>query len=371
MGTWGPARTMAGPRTLALGAREPTGMRSKPMNCRTLSRVGVLSAAAALGLLTVGLQAETSAVEISAPVLGYVYDPGTQNIRVVTGVPGAATLDGTVATGATFTRAWVHSASETAVGIAKNGAVAVASWGGAVESSVLATELGTVDLVSFSRSGSYVVIAGGGVAEVWTSLGANPERVAKLSPQGGITAVAVNDSGETAVGTGAGQLLVYANGSSSVAATGTRDSRSGRRDGTVSTTGSSWNAIAYLPGGDDLVAADGTAVIKVSNASTAPSREALATLSQDVTALGVSLDGTMIVAAAGETLTMLAGGSAASVEAGFAVNGLASLSGNAVFDLLSPDSVPVTILDADSSPARVIEIPGQTNSLQLNGGLAQ
>ncbi len=337
------------------------------MNCRTISRIGALSLGAALGLLPAGLVAETSAVEISAPVLGYVYDPGAQNIRVVTGVPGAATLDGAVATGVSFTRAWVHSGSETAVGIAKNGAVMTASWDGAAQSSVLGTKLGAVELASFSGSGAFVVIAGGGVAEVWTSLGATPELVATLAPQGSITAVAVNDRGDAAVGTGSGQLLVYANGDSAVVAKGSRDARTGRRDGNVTTTGSSWNAIAYLPGGTDLVASDGTLVVRINDAATAPSRQGLATLADDVTALGVSLDGTKVVAATGKTLTVLQGGSAASVEAGFAVNGLSRLSGNAVFALLSADLAPVTMLDADSSPARVIEIPGQTNI----GGIAQ
>lgn len=183
-----------------------------------------LIATAVLTVASGAVYAQPAGPQLSAPELGFIYDASAQNIRKISGVPGAASLDGAVALDVTFTSAWVHSASQTAVGIAKSGEITGAGWSGeAPVAAALESNLDGLTLASFSRSGGFVVLSDGESVELWTGIGGEAALADAFSPAGGVLAVAVNNAGTVAVATGAGQIVVSAGDSSVVAASGSGD----------------------------------------------------------------------------------------------------------------------------------------------------
>src|SRR5579862_8060345 len=90
---------------------------------------------------------------IRVPSLGYVFDDNSKAIRMVSGVPGAASLDSAVAGAISLDSAFVNSRAQLAIANAKDGGVMLVRWNGAPQVTSLGSSLSHVSMAAFNRSG--------------------------------------------------------------------------------------------------------------------------------------------------------------------------------------------------------------------------
>jgi len=295
--------------------------------------------------------AQPPSPSMSVPLLGYVFDGNAKAIRLISGVPGAASLDDVVPTNISLDSAFVHSRARAAIANTKEGSMALIQWSGTPQVVGLTTSLGRVTQVGFSLSGDRAAITDGASVEVWSGLAANPTKTARFTPHGGVTAVAMNPDGLVAAATGTGAIVLLGAKTQQVAA------------------GGEWTGLAFLPNGTDLLATDGAAqtLMLIRNARTDAATSVVLSLDQEPDALAVSADGSMAaVASPGSvTLVSLAGGHATSVSCNCQAAHFDRLEGNLVLHMADTQSGSELLLDADASEARVMSL------FSLNGGSAQ
>src|SRR4029077_21125410 len=87
--------------------------------------------------------------QMSVPVLGYVFDGNAKAIRMISGVPGAASLDDIVPANASLDSGFVHSRARVAIANTKQGWVALIQWSGPPQVIALTTSLGRVAQAGF------------------------------------------------------------------------------------------------------------------------------------------------------------------------------------------------------------------------------
>jgi hypothetical protein len=289
--------------------------------------------------------------QMSVPLLGYVFDGNAKAIRLISGVPGAASLDDIVPTNVSLDSGFVHSRARVAIANTKEGSVVLIQWSGTPQSVGLTTSLGRVTQVGFSMSGDSAAITDGASVEVWSGLGANPTRTAAFTPGRGVTAVAMNQDGLVAAATGAGAIVLLGAKTRQVAA------------------GGEWTSLAFLPNGTDLLAADAEAqnLMLIRNAQTDAAVSVVLSLHQELDALAVAADGTMAAALSPGSVTFvsLAGGPATSISCHCQAAHFDRLEGNLVLHMADTQSGSDFLLDADAAQARVMSL------FSLNGGSAQ
>ncbi|BDC51893.1 hypothetical protein F183_A42080 [Bryobacterales bacterium F-183] len=141
-------------------------------------------------LACLALPALAQQVRFEVPRLGYVYDAEAKAVRAVSGVPGAAVLEGTVSQGS-LDRAWVSS-----LGFA----VAQAKQGGSARLLNFETGTDTVlgDVQSAALSGRFAAVANRSSLEIWDAQSASRTTRLDLS---GVRAVAVSPDGQQALAT--------------------------------------------------------------------------------------------------------------------------------------------------------------------------
>jgi hypothetical protein len=158
-------------------------------------------------LLLFGVVAAAQQARFSAPVLGYVYDPGARALRVISGVPGAATLE----------EALVSDLDETWVAPARHYAISndlrIIAWSQGVSETRLPSPQSIAKQVTFSPSGSFSAIAFGTELEVWAGLPENPRLAAKTATDPDAV-IAVADDGT--VRSGSYKSIVFLAGSQDV-----------------------------------------------------------------------------------------------------------------------------------------------------------
>ena len=288
---------------------------------------------------------------MSLPSLGYVFDDNAKAIRLISGVPGAASLDAAVSAGTSLDSAFVHSRAQLAIANGKDGGVALIQWTGALQMTALSSALSRVTLVAFSRSGDWAAISDGTTVEVWSAVTGTPAAGATFNPDGGVTALAINDSGTVAA----------ANGSGSVVLAGDNPR--------VLASGGSWTALAFLPNGNDLLAADGagqtlTMIQDVQNAAAA---SVVLSVSEKPGALAISADGSQAALGLADNVTVvnLASGAASSIACGCRAARFDLLLGNLVARIIDAQTGSQLLLDGDSAQPRIASLP------ELNLGVAQ
>jgi hypothetical protein len=291
--------------------------------------------------------AQPPSPSISLPSLGYVYDDNSKAIRQISGVPGAASLDTTVPSGTSLNSAFVHSRAQLAIANAKDGGVALVQWTGTPQVTAISSALSHVTLAAFSRSGDGAAISDGTTVEVWSgltnTLTNTPALGATFTPDGGVTAVAINDSG----------TVVAANGSGSVVLLGD--------NARVLATGGAWTALVFLPNGNDLLAADGagqtlTLIQDVQNTAAA---SVVLTVSEKPGALAVSGDGSLAALGLADNVTIvnLASGAANSIACGCQAARFDLLVGNLVARIIDAQTGSELLLDGDSAQPRIGSLP--------------
>ena len=287
---------------------------------------------------------------MSMPSLGYIFDDNSKAIRLISGVPGAASLDSSVATGS-LDSAFVHSRARVAIANAKDGGVTLVRWSGTSQSNVLSSALSRVTLAAFSRSGDWAAISDGTTLEVWSGLTTTPIQSASFNPDGGVTAVAINDSSVVAAGNASGAVMLLGDNTRMLA------------------SGGSWTGLAFLPNGNDLLALDSAAqaltlIRDVQN--TAVSSVVLSVIEKPG-ALVVSTDGSQAALGLADNVTVvsLPGGAATSIACSCQTARFDLLEGNLVARIIDANTGSQLLLDADSAQPRIESLP------ELNLGAAQ
>jgi hypothetical protein len=288
---------------------------------------------------------------ISLPSLGYVYDDNSKAIRQISGVPGAASLDTAVLAGTSLNSAFVHSRAQLAIANAKDGGVALVQWASTPQVTAISSALSQVTLAAFSRSGDGAAISDGTTVEVWSGLTSTAALGGTFNPDGGVTALAITDSGTVAAANGSGSVVLLGD------------------NARVLATGGAWTALAFLPNGNDLLAADGagqtlTLIQDVQNTAAA---SVVLTVGEKPGALAVSGDGSQAALGLADNVTIvnLASGAANSIACGCQAARFDLLVGNLVARIIDAQTGSELLLDADSAQPRIASLP------DLNLGVAQ
>ena len=288
---------------------------------------------------------------MSMPSLGYVFDDNSKAIRQISGVPGAASLDGAVAAGTSLDSGFVHSRARVAIANAKDGGVTLVRWTGTPQVTALGSSLSRVTLATFSRSGDSAAISDGTTLEVWSGLTGNPVQGATFNPDGGVTAMAINDSGLVAAGNGSGSVMLLGDNARVLAG------------------GGSWTGLAFLPNGNDLLAMDSAAqsLTLIQDVQNTAASSVVLSVTQKPGALAVSSDGSEAALGLADSVTVvnLAGGAATSIACSCQTARFDLLEGNLVARIIDGQTGSQFLLDADSAQPRIGSLP------ELNLGVAQ
>lgn len=153
--------------------------------------------------LLTAVVAAAQAPRLSTPVLGYVFDRGSQSIRGVIGVPGSAGADLALPLEESLPSAFVNPALGIAVGTGKSGGVLVVRWGdGGITGQVTLTPaIGAPSRVAFPRGSDRALLISTAGAELIAGLSGTPASLWSCSAEtlGGIPVRgAVSDDGDLA-----------------------------------------------------------------------------------------------------------------------------------------------------------------------------
>jgi hypothetical protein len=296
----------------------------------------------------------------TGPKVGYVWDAASQSLRPLQGVAGASIVGLATVSAPAQGPGYIATASSGVSGSAlfldaSGGIYQSALTGGALTR--IAMLPGATSLL-LSNSGSYALVLGksaSGVffAESISGLPATPSvRSLNVSSLPAILGGAASDTGTVAIASGSGSR-----GVSVVAFVG---QSAGAQVGTMEAFG----GLQFVPGSDELVAADGAsgAITAISHVNATPST-AIISQAGGITA-PVGLDVTsnsrwvVVANAKGDVLRIdLTGVTAATMaHCSCAPSQVVALSGNTVH-LVTSGAGPLWIVDAGNAAPRVLFVP--------------
>lgn len=300
--------------------------------------------------------------QVSGPVAGYVF--GGAALRPIAGVPGGATLGEALDLGLAASDAAISPRLDSAIVTASDGSLRLFRLGGhsATEVSWNGVSRGPARVV-YSPSGMAAAIYASGRVQIVSGLpnspllafaaelGSYPVRPARQSANVAPQAMAVSDDAAWLLVVSEGRVrLLGASGASSVLLEGTRGV-----------------SVAFAPGSHAAAVLNGASAslhrfLDVSAAPSQMQRLPAPGLAEPV-GLAFSADGKFLLAAArtakSVTIFDLAGGGATTLECNCAPTGVARL-GN-MFRLTDAGSGPVWLVDAGTSPARIVFVPALAN----------
>lgn len=279
---------------------------------------------------------------MSVPALGYVFDENARAIRLVSGVPGAAGFDRTIATEIALETAFVQSSGKTAIANAKEGNVALVTWTGEVRVVPIESALSRATLVAFARRGERVAISDGATVEIWDSLRGTPVRTAGFAVEEGIHSLALSEEGVVAIGTRSGTLVTRG------------------PEPRVVLTGASVTGLAFLANGELLAAeAGGRTLLRIRDAASSPASSVVVFLEQEPGAIAASADGEWAAVAVSEDVLSvnLTSGRIRSLGCACRVERFDSLEGNLVLHAVDTRTGARLLLDVGSVEPRAALIP--------------
>jgi hypothetical protein len=296
---------------------------------------------------------------MSAPLLGFVWDPTSSTLRQVDGVPGAALGGAAFLLNPGFTAAAITPNQKVALLTNGTGAVYYVALPPAHLPFALASGLAADVRVAVSPSGENAVVYSPSATSTFviTSLSTFPEvrEVASLAGVTGIFNAIVSDTGT---------LLVARTTASGVSISTTALVAQLTPVAAIGQLG----GMAFLTGTETAVLSDAqnSVLWKVSGIGGPVSLSLLAN-----SADGLSQPGLVAVSLDGKTTWVISGGSSsilqfsltaaghptASLEAPFPITGLARLNGRSVFALQGPPEGALFVLDGDWPAGRIVQIP--------------
>lgn len=300
-----------------------------------------------LGLPALAL-AQGTGPRMSIPALGYVFDENAKAIRLIAGVPGAASFDLPVPTDVTLDSALVYSRGRGAVANTKEGRIALVDWSANPRVTLIESALGSVTLASFSRRGDRVAISDGAVIEVWSDLRGTPVKTAGFSGGENYLSLALSEAGTVAAATRGGSLLLL-----------------GAETRTLA-SGSPVGGLAFHSG--DLLATDAAArtLLRFRDSGGALASSVVAFLEQAPGAVATSSDGRWAALASLDDILIvnLADGSVRPARCSCRVTRFDALEGNLVFHAIDARTGAGLLFDADGFEPRTAAIPAMGGAAQ-------
>jgi hypothetical protein len=297
---------------------------------------------------------------VAGPVAGFVFDGGSQSLRPLLGIAGAATIGDPIASGYQLTAAYVAPRQDSAFGIAAAGSANTSAHYFTLRSATLSEVtieglMAQPERITYSPSGTAAVLYSNGQAQIVTGLPGSPSLAGSLLLRQGAqsihpTSFAVSDDGV---------YLLFAVGSSIQVA-----SQSGGVRGVMAAGAGA--SVAFAPGGsyNAAVAARGTGVVLIQNVPGGASQQTLSADGasfKEVAGLSFSADGTHLFvasAAAQSVVTLDLSGNRIDIACNCTPSELAPM-GN-LFRLNELGSGPLWLADAGSAGPRVVFVPALT-----------
>lgn len=291
------------------------------------------------------------------PQLGFLWSSGEQTLRPILGVPGASQFGTPLAEPGMYLAAAASAQSGEALLEDKSGDLSLMSVSGGTPMPLGGVHVTGVAQVVFSPQGlnAAVFVPGQSTVLLLTGLGGPAQSVGvqALGSGSALSAVAVSDAGQVVGASGAGPATV-------TLLTGSP---------TPVTTLGGLGGIAFLPGGNDLLAMDSqNEVLELisgsasgSSASGAVQRFASSDF-QAPFAVAASADGRLAVVANGADSSVvrvdLSNATAPMrIPCACKVDRLTALAGNAAFALSGPGTTAAWMVDASATTPRTLFIP--------------
>jgi hypothetical protein len=282
--------------------------------------------------------AQVASTELSAPTLGYVFDAEAHSLRVIEGVPGAATVGRTLHLGMAFER----------IDVAPNRRFAVGST--ATSDTLYSLNLdGTVGVAQasempkgagyFSPSGSMLAIALSERVEIWELTAQAMRKLREFSSAGlKVDRIAISDDGGVAIARSGDNLYRLASGEPELLTSGIRE-------------------MEFLRSSQDLVVLDGAhQTLAVWRKADAATSEEWATELIGVSSFALSRDEQSAAVLTEDSVLWIEtrSGNISRMGLDNAARRIARADGNAVFQLAGDDSS--WLLDADSETPRLLAL---------------
>ncbi len=297
--------------------------------------------------------------QVSGPVAGYVFDGAA--LRVITGVPGGATLGGALDLGLAASAVSVSPQLDSAIATANDGSLHLFRLSGNSATEVWWNGLPSAPArVVYSPSGVAAAVYAAGRVQVFTGLPNAPALAfaAELGPPAtgparqsagtALQAMAVSDDAAWLLVAGDGRVrLLGASGSSSVLLEGARGV-----------------SVAFAAGGHAAAVLNGAGpwLDVYPDVSAAPNQRIPMPGFAEPVGLAVSRDGRLTVAAtrAGNSVRVFdLAGDVTTLDCNCAPTGVTRM-GN-LFRLTEATSGPVWMVDTTVSPARIVFVPARAN----------
>jgi hypothetical protein len=309
---------------------------------RRITTLAIIAAAPAI------LTAQTA--KWSTPTLGYLYDSDSKAIRVLSGIPGAASLDGGLSVPDKLEQAAISPNGKYAIAAIKDsGSLSLITWSmDAVTSATLDGTPVSADLVAFSNSSAVAAILSrdAQTIQIWTGLPDQPFLARQVAAVD-LSTLAVSDDGALLAGANTSSVFLIGGDQPKLIANGGP------------------YALTFLKDSHDLAIADQAAdqISLLTEPDGDVKTQALAGSADgvaQVAALAVSGDGAVLVAAnlrGKSVLTIdLTSKLSTLTQCDCQAEGLYRAQGNAVFRLTNSLDNPISVFDGDTGP-RVVIIP--------------
>ena len=310
-------------------------------------------------------QDQPAAQMVRGPVMGFVLDKAS-GVRPILGVPGAATLGQTVLDKAGLESVTPSAGRDYALAVLSSGrqTVLVRNLSAAPSAAILDVTPGATRIeVSPSGDAAALYYADTRRVEVLAGLPASPSvawSIELADLQDGLAALAVSDGG--------GALLVARAGDQAPVWFVTPDAG---QNVLCSVDGSP--SLTFLTGSLDAAVVDGVAasVVVVRNPKAEPQLTRVGGQAQGISrplAIAAARDNTRLFVAnaepAGVVSLSLAGEEPATLPCDCTPTGLERMASGSAFRLSDAGAGPIWLLDASSTPARIVFVPEQTQILR-------
>jgi len=298
--------------------------------------------------------------QVSGPIAGYVFDGAA--LRVITGVPGGATLGGALDLGLAASAVSVSPQLDSAIATASDGSLHLFRLSGQSATEVWWNGLPSAPArVVYSPSGVAAAVYAAGRVQVFTGLpnaplaaftaqlGPSSTGPARQSASSAPEAMAVSDDAAWLLVASEGRIrLLGASGSSSVVFEGGRGI-----------------SVAFAPGGHTAAVLSGAGpwLDVFSDVSAAPTKRIAAPGLAEPAGLAFSADGKLILAASrtakSVTVFDLAAGAATTLDCNCAPTGVSRM--GSLFRLTDAGSGPVWLVDTGANPVRIVFVPARAS----------
>jgi DNA-binding beta-propeller fold protein YncE len=299
--------------------------------------------------------------QVSGPIAGYVFDGAA--LRVITGVPGGATLGGALELGMAASAVSVSPQLDSAIATAGDGSLHLfrlsgqsateVSWNGVPSwpARVVYSPSGTAAAIYAARRVQVVSGLPNSPATAFTAeIAPAPQMLTRQTALAAPEAMAVSDDAAWLLVASDGRVrLLGASGSGSWLLDGVREI-----------------SVAFAPGGHTAAVLSGAGPwVDVFPDVSADATERIAAPGfAEPTGLAFSADGKSVLAAtrAGKSVTLFnlaAAGAATTLDCNCSPTGVTRM-GN-LFRLTDAGSGPVWLVDTGASPARIVFVPARAN----------